>query len=327
MKFKNNIELNNSSRLFLGTSSLGGEIFHNGTDNYWKLKLGDLKIQDNANVKFTFGRTTGNFTATGVGTFGGEIKVSKSGTGAKLTIERTVTAPSTFTMENTADALVRDYVGGTNGHIWKTEGVQGMKLYESGKLEVLNTLEIQGTGNSSFAGNVGIGNTSPTQKLDVTGTIQGTRLNGYAANGSAPSLKIGRVDNASYWDFTHAGNDLRIYSNSGVGSDILLSIDSAGTDKLNKVGIGTATPTTKLDVDGVITATGGNSTQWNATTSGGPYLPLAGGTLTGALNVQESSGSSVLTIGNAGVGAEHYANVQMAGAGMFGGYYIQGTKR
>ena len=52
-------------------------------------------------------------------------------------------------------------------------------------------------------GNVGIGTTSPSAKLDVR-----------TANGNTQSLRIGRIDAASYWDFNHAGNDLRLIYNN-----------------------------------------------------------------------------------------------------------------
>jgi len=54
------------------------------------------------------------------------------------------------------------------------------------------------------------------------------------------------------------------------------------------VGIGTTSPSTKLDVNGVITATGGTSTNWNTAygwgNHSGLYLQLSGGTLSGDLN-------------------------------------------
>lgn len=49
------------------------------------------------------------------------------------------------------------------------------------------------------------------------------------------------------------------FSVAGTGDANLLFAD-ASTDR---VGIGTASPSSKLDVSGIITATGGNSTQWN----------------------------------------------------------------
>ncbi|MDA8940894.1 hypothetical protein N9H34_02030 [bacterium] len=93
-------------------------------------------------------------------------------------------------------------------------------------------------------GDVGIGTNSPTAKLDVR-----------TANGNTQSLRIGRIDAASYWDFNHAGNDLRIYNNGGTGQDILLGVNAAGTIYDNKVGIGTATPSSKLEVAGGNTST------------------------------------------------------------------------
>ena len=98
---------------------------------------------------------------------------------------------------------------------------------------------------SVFAGNMGIGTTSPSAKLDVR-----------TANGNTNSLRIGRIDAASYWDFNHAGNDLRIYNNGGTGQDILLGVNAAGTIYDNKVGIGTATPGYKLDVNGTARVNG-----------------------------------------------------------------------
>ena len=85
---------------------------------------------------------------------------------------------------------------------------------------------------------LGIGTSSPAAKLDVR-----------AADGNGISLNIGRSDTGSYFKVNHAGNDLRIYNTDGTGQDILFGVDAAGTDQLNKVGIGTASPSSPLTVE------------------------------------------------------------------------------
>ena len=58
------IVLNDNITLQLGT---GGEfdLFHNATNNIINMTLGNLLVQDTAVTRFTFARTTGDFTATG----------------------------------------------------------------------------------------------------------------------------------------------------------------------------------------------------------------------------------------------------------------------
>jgi hypothetical protein len=88
---------------------------------------------------------------------------------------------------------------------------------------------------------VGIGTANPGAMLSVI-----------APDGSTNSLRLGRADNASYWNFIHAGNDLRIYNGNGINCDILFGIDSGGNSYNNKLGIGVADPESKLHVDGTI---------------------------------------------------------------------------
>ena len=91
-------------------------------------------------------------------------------------------------------------------------------------------------------------------KLATTST--GTTVTGgmlvNAPNGNSYSLKIGRTDNSNFWEFNHAGNDLRIYNSASSGSDILLGVNAGGTAQANKVGIGTASPAATLHVDGSV---------------------------------------------------------------------------
>ena len=95
----------------------------------------------------------------------------------------------------------------------------------------------------NLRGNIGIGTSSPSYKLEVAGE---TLLD--APNGSTHSLRLGRADNANKWFFNHAGNDLRIYNAAGSGYDIMLGVNSGGSAQDNKVGIGTASPNAKLDI-------------------------------------------------------------------------------
>ena len=90
------LQFNDNISLVLG-SDVDSVFYHTGSAQYLDMHTGDFYYRNNTTLRFTFGRTTGNFTNTGI-------------------------------------------------------------------------ITSQGTGNSSFAGNVGIGTTSPSYKLDVSGT-------------------------------------------------------------------------------------------------------------------------------------------------------------
>jgi len=94
------------------------------------------------------------------------------------------------------------------------------------------------------SGNVGIGTTSPTEKLTVKGDNAGISLR---SNDYMISRIIPRGSNTSNLD-----KGLFSLYNASVEST---RIDSAGSSWLNggNVGIGTTSPGTKLEVDGVIT--------------------------------------------------------------------------
>ena len=62
--FTANPKLNDSVILEIGTSA-DWELFHDGSNNYSDLNVGNLIIRDGTTTRFTFERTTGNFTATG----------------------------------------------------------------------------------------------------------------------------------------------------------------------------------------------------------------------------------------------------------------------
>ena len=103
-------------------------------------------------------------------------------------------------------------------------------------------------GDSYFnGGNVGIGVTSPTYKLDVNGVIrlQSSNQIYFGGTGSIPYWKVG-VQNTTTNNFEIAG--VGYYSGD---RDILLTPVNNGN-----VGIGNTTPSYKLDVSGTIRATG-----------------------------------------------------------------------
>ncbi len=124
----------------------------------------------------------------------------------------------------------------TNGADWDIELEDNHLRFKVGSTEYVRFQN---------GGNVGIGTTSSAAKLQVVHT-----------DASVDTLRLGRSDNSSYWRINHAGNDFRLFNEAASGADILLGVDSGGNAENNKVGIGTATPSEKLEVSGNIKASG-----------------------------------------------------------------------
>jgi YD repeat-containing protein len=135
-----------------------------------------------------------------------------------------------------------------------------------------DVLKLQGNGN------VGIGTNSPSDKLTVSvGNVEGVRVQ----STNSGFVEVGKTGGAR-WRWTNDYNNSNLFEllvNDLAGSTPAQNILTVNGSN-GYVGIGTITPSTKLDVSGVITATGGNSTNWNTAYSWGNhssagYVPQA----------------------------------------------------
>ncbi|OGG87913.1 hypothetical protein A2592_01475 [Candidatus Kaiserbacteria bacterium RIFOXYD1_FULL_42_15] len=129
----------------------------------------------------------------------------------------------------------------------------------TGDFATAGTVTVNGAGNNYFAGNVGIGTTSPAAKLHVYGG------DSFFTNNTNTRLVIGD---------TTVANDYGELSWNTSGN--YLGLDADGTQYLvlqedgGNVGIGTTTPYEKLEVAGAISASG----TLNANASQGPVTTM-----------------------------------------------------
>jgi len=135
------------------------------------------------------------------------------------------------------------------------------------------------------AGNVGIGTTAPAEKLEVAGKIKITGTANFidtTRNASSQANYIRFYDSSTssveaYLGFTSNNRDFKVNSANGSGT---ITLQAGGNTAVRisdtgNVGIGTTSPTKKLDVDG--SARFRNDTQVDKAFTADTYICSANG--------------------------------------------------
>jgi hypothetical protein len=220
----------------------------------------------------------GNVENTALSTWAGTSNVTTLGTIAtgvwqgtdigETYIDDTIARDSEITYKTEGDltsALDDNYaqLGGQNGAI-------ALGANDSNSVNLLTNGANRLTINS--AGNVGIGSTSPTAKLDVAGLVKSTALQVVDGNQQAGRVLTADGSGNASWQDPAGGNPA--YGAGGTAPVNSVYISNGG-----KVGIGSTTPVAALDVNGAV-STGNGGIRWKTfegTFSGGTTTTFSHG--------------------------------------------------
>ncbi|HSA08091.1 MAG TPA: hypothetical protein P5099_01870 [Candidatus Moranbacteria bacterium] len=158
--------------------------------------------------------------------------------------------------------------GSTRGYITADTTAIGLIAASGYDAYILNNSSV-GLIVKDSTGNVGINTASPGNPLHVNiGSDSAITLPIAAFSNSGPGdagILFGITDDSYVVGIDNSDSDkFKISYGNSISNGVLGTSDRFVIDSSGLVGIGTAAPATALDVNGVITATGGTSTNWNS---------------------------------------------------------------
>ena len=291
-----------------GGSSYGATTRYSRGGSYtWQVGVGGNATSND--IPFSsFGIVEGSATRLAIGV-GGNVGIGTTTPGEKLEVDGNIKIATNgqelqFTNHSVGayrDGANRLKISGYGGIQFQAENVGGME--NQATRMVINP-----------NGNVGIGTTNPDNKLHVNSGSTNEVAKFESTDGTAYLSIMDSNTTNSLQGIGSTGDELTFYSNNAER----MRIDSSGN-----VGIGTNSPTQKLHVVGNARVTGAyydsnnssgtanqvlvstvTGTDWvdgsGSGIIGGPYLPLAGGTLTGNLLLDDAT----LTVGTNAAGRD-----------------------
>ena len=265
-----------------GTAIVRSTLFTVGNVHGFNPSFGASFFINNSGGTSYFNTTGGNV---GIGTTSPTAKLHIEGDGSIIRLQN-----------NNSDANgtfidFRDSTGARTGYVGTTGVSDDMFLFTQASKPIRFFTNATERARITGAGNVGIGTTSPSTKLEV-------------AASATTSVDIAHFSNSNdVVKIKHAldglGSGITSIFDASNNEDIRLSAQSNSWFNAGNVGIGTTSPTAKLHVAGTGLFTGLVSgitpvaaanfvTKAYVDGSGGgtgPFLPLAGGTMTGTNGV------------------------------------------